>query len=325
MAKELTASIIIPTFNAEKTIDQCLEALLNQSVKPLEIIVMNDGSTDNTQKIVEEFKQAKLVNQKNSGPAVERNKGARLAKGDIIIFIDSDCIADKDFVKFMLEPFQNKEICGVQGSYKIKQQELIARYTQIVIEMSYAKMAKQKFIDHIGSYAAGYRRKDFLELNGFDESFPKASGEDTEFSYRMTEAGKKLVFNPKAFVYHFHPTSLMRHLKVKFMRGFFRVNVFKKHATKMGKDSFIPITVKILTGLAGLFVASLLVSIFFLPFLWVALALLIAMLITGIFVSLKYFWKKDKQVALAAPFIEILTAYAMGFGFAYGLFRSVFK
>ena len=321
----LNASVIIPAYNAQKTIKQCIEALQQQSVKPLEIIVVSDGSTDETEKIVSQIMGARLLTQKNSGPAVARNKGARTAKGEIIVFIDSDCIADKNFIKFMLEPFKDSGISGVQGSYKIKQKELIARYTQIVIEMSYEKMAKQKFIDHIGSYAAAYRRKDFLALNGFNESYPKASGEDTEFSYRMSGQGKKLVFYPKAFVYHFHPTSFWKHLKVKFMRGFYRVRVFKTHAKKMGKDSFIPITVKILTGLAGLFVASLIVSIFFLEFLLIALGLLAAMLLTGIYVSLRYFWKKDKQVAIAAPFIEIITAYAMGFGFALGIIKSVFK
>src|SRR3989344_4693238 len=92
----IKASIIVPAFNAEKSIGKCLQALQNQSVKGLEIIVVNDGSTDNTAVEAGKFKGVKVISQKNKGPAAARNLGAWNAKSKTLIFTDSDCVLEKN-------------------------------------------------------------------------------------------------------------------------------------------------------------------------------------------------------------------------------------
>jgi len=100
-------SVIIPVYNAEKLIADCLIALLNQNIdfSKYEIIVVDDGSSDNTAKIVEIFKDVQLIIQKNRGPAAARNEGVRHAKGDIVVFTDSDCIPNKNWIEQMIMPF----------------------------------------------------------------------------------------------------------------------------------------------------------------------------------------------------------------------------
>ena len=243
----MKCSVIIPAYNSEKTITPCLESALNQDMPKdeYEVTLIDDGSTDNTRKIAKTF-AVNIVPQKNQGPAVARNNGAEKARGDILIFTDSDCELERDFVEKITAPIiQNPEIVGVQGSYKTKQKEFIARFVQVEIETRYQKMAKKRFTDFIGTYAAAYRKDVFRNFGGFDTGFPLASGEDAEFSYKLQSSGCKLVFEPQASVYHLHPSNLISYMRIKFFRGYWRIRLYKKHPKKTINDSYTPQSLKI--------------------------------------------------------------------------------
>ncbi|MCH7902838.1 glycosyltransferase [archaeon] len=325
---EMKASIIIPAYNNEKTIQECLRACKQQTVKPLEIIVIDDGSTDRTTELAKS-ENVIVFSQKNSGPAKARNLGAEKSKGDILIFTDSDCVPEKNWLQEMLSPFKDKEVVGVQGAYKSKQKSIIAKFNQLEIEERYERMKKSKEIDWIGSYSAGYRKKDFQEANGFDESFPKASGEDPELSYKLAKQGKKLAFNPKAIVYHYHPETLFKYLKVKFERAFYRVNLYSKHTDKIVKDSYTTPWIKfqIAAGYAGfvLFLVSIpLISAgqFALGAGALGLSTIIGTL--GLLSTLqftKYALKKDFGVAVASLIIIPLRTIAFQLGLVLGTIK----
>ncbi len=262
----MLATVVIPAFNSEETIGKCLNSVLRQKEPgSFEVIVVDDGSTDKTAEIVKKFRKVRLIQQKNSGPATARNNGVKQARGDVIVFTDDDCIAEQGWLKEMLTPFKDKSVSGVQGAYASMQKEFMARFSQMEIEYRYEKMKKQKFIDFIGSYSAAYRKKDFLEVNGFDSRFKIASGEDPDFSFKLAEKGKKLVFNPKAVVFHKHPVSPAGYFRTKFFRAFWRVRLYKKHSEKAVKDSYTPQLMKariVLIGLALLAGAGSLFSSF---------------------------------------------------------------
>ena len=163
----MRCSLIIPVYNAEKTIVLCLQSALNQSLPKddYEIIVVDDGSEDNSIKLIKQnfSGEITLINQHNQGPAAARNRGAGEAQGVILILTDSDCELDFNFLEKIIGPIEkNPEVVGVQGSYKTKQAEFIAHFTQVEIETRYRRMCKTKYIDFIGSYAAVYR-KDIFE------------------------------------------------------------------------------------------------------------------------------------------------------------------
>lgn len=92
--KQLKFSVIIPVYNAEKTISRCLQSVIASSYEAVEVIVVNDGSTDSTVEVVEEFvesdKRIMLLSQSNAGPSSARNKGMEYVSGDVITFVDSD-------------------------------------------------------------------------------------------------------------------------------------------------------------------------------------------------------------------------------------------
>ena len=91
-------SVIIPVYNAEKTIRRCLESIMSSEYEEYEVILIDDGSTDNSVSIISEFanrnRRIKIFTQPNSGPSAARNKGLTLAEGEIIAFVDSDDYVD---------------------------------------------------------------------------------------------------------------------------------------------------------------------------------------------------------------------------------------
>jgi len=240
-------SVIIPAYNAEKTIAACLESLLRQDTggEEREVIVVDDGSSDGTAAIVRGYPSVRYIYQKNRGPAAARNNGVRSAAGDIVLFSDSDCDAARDWISQMVRPFSDPAIAGVKGAYRTRQKEWVAQIVQAEYEMKYEKMKKEKYIDFIDTYSAGFRRDLFLGSGGYDESFPGASVEDQEFSFRLYRRGCRMVFNPDAIVYHIHSAALTGYFRKKFNIGFWKISVLKRHYDKILRDSHTPQTLKL--------------------------------------------------------------------------------
>lgn len=244
--ENVSVSIIIPTFNGALRIGNCLNALRQQmGHRDVEILVVNDGSTDNTAEVVGHYPGVRLISQANAGPAAARNRGAAEARGSIILFTDDDCVPMPDWLGAMLQPFQDPEVVGAKGVYRTHQRRLAARFVQIEYEDRYRLMAGLPSIDFIDTYSAAFRRDRFLEMSGYDTSFPVACAEDIELSYRMSARGWKMKFVPDAIVYHTHPDSFLRYLKKKYKFAFWRVLAVRKNPRKGVKDSHTPQIMKL--------------------------------------------------------------------------------
>jgi glycosyltransferase involved in cell wall biosynthesis len=241
-----SVSIVIPTFNGAPRIGDCLAALVQQTQdRNAEIIVVNDGSTDNTVDAVRQYSAVRLITQTNAGPAAARNRGALEARGTIILFTDDDCVPTPDWLDAMLEPFRDAEVVGAKGVYRTYQKSLVARFVQIEYEDRYRRMADVDCIDFIDTYSAAFRRDRFLEMAGYDTSFPMACAEDVELSYRMSARGWKMKFVPEAIVHHTHPDTFLRYLKKKYKFAFWRVLAVRKNPSKAVKDSHTPQLMKL--------------------------------------------------------------------------------
>jgi GT2 family glycosyltransferase len=240
------ASIIIPTFNGASRIRYCLDSLSKQTAgQDVEILVVDDGSTDDIANVVRSYSSVRLISQANAGPASARNRGALEARGKILLFTDDDCVPMPDWLEAMLEPFKDGEIVGAKGIYRTHQKSLAARFVQIEYEDKYRLMASLPSIDFIDTYSAAFRRDRFLEMTGYDTSFPVACAEDIELSYRMSARGWKMVFVPKAIVYHTHPATFSSYLKKKYKFAFWRMLAVRKNPSKGVKDSHTPQTMKL--------------------------------------------------------------------------------
>lgn len=322
----MIASIIIPVYNAHDTIIPCLNSLINQSLDSdtYEIICVNDGSQDNSLTLLESYVSSiplTVINQVNSGPATARNRGSRVAKGEIILFTDSDCELHHNWLKEMLRPFKDGEVIGVQGCYRTKQTSSISLLDQFDIEYRYKKMVKAGNIDSIGTYSAAYRKEAFLAEGGFNTDYKSASGEDFELSFKLFQRGYKMVLSENAFCYHKHPDKWLKYLITKFKRGYWRVLLYKNVKNKVLNDTYTSLVMKTQFSMVLLFFISSPIlfienkySIFPLIFLLMFLILCVP------FISFTI--RRNFNVALISPFIIFMRSLFFMAGMILGLFHT---
>ncbi len=321
-ASPLRASVVIPAYNAAAVLPGALTALGAQTLPAgsFEVIVVDDGSRDETAAVAGRL-GARVLRQENRGPGAARNAGARAARGEILLFTDADCEPAPDWLERMLAPFADPAAAGAQGAYLTRQRSLAARFAQLEFEDRYRLQAKNARISMVATYAAAYRRDIFLENGGFDERFTEANNEDAEFSYRLHGKGKKLVFVPLARTYHRHPGTLRRYLRVKFLRAYWRMFVYRDHPGKIAHDGYTPQSVKFqaLCG-AGMLAAALPALV------WPLMQAAFWLCFWGAFLSGLPFaarsFAKDPAAALAAPGIILLRSLVFGAGSLYGAFRA---
>lgn len=137
--KNIKVSVIVPIYNSEKYIRPCLESLIKQTLKPIEIILVNDGSTDRSIDhifdLIEKYNFIRLIEIENSGAAEARNKGLALARGNYISFVDSDDFVHSTFLEKLYQEAENKKldiICGsFEATYKNKVSKKMERNNEL--------------------------------------------------------------------------------------------------------------------------------------------------------------------------------------------------
>jgi cellulose synthase/poly-beta-1,6-N-acetylglucosamine synthase-like glycosyltransferase len=321
----MEVSVVVPARNAGQTIGECLDSLLTQSEprERYEVIVVDDGSTDGTRQVVQGY-EVTLLDQPHEGPAAARNRGVAASSGEVVLFTDADCVPAPDWIDEMARPFQDQDVVGVKGAYRTRQRGVMPRFVQCEYEERYERMAKVKQIDFIDTYSAGYRRQIFLTEGGFDTDYPDASVEDQELSFRLAERGYKMVFNPRAIVYHRHPETLRAYFGRKFNIGYWKVRVLRRHPGKALRDSHTPQTLKAQLGLVlVLFVVLLLVPLRWAIW-WAAVLITLLFLLSALPFTVRAL-RKDLLIGLLSPCFLFLRAVALGLGMIKGSWDAAFR
>jgi len=234
---QVKISIIIPLLDAERTILHTLRALERQTRKDFEVIIVDDGSTDMSAKLLVQFSeqsnlQIKLIHQENSGPAKARNTGAEQAEGEALIFLDSDCIPTENWVEEMTR-FLNRDVAGCYCGNKARNSESIAaRCVEYEMTRRHEKMVG-KDIDSISTYSASFLKRVFFECGGFDKQYRQASSEDFDLTFNITRKGYKLRFVVSTFVYKYNPASWREYFRKQFTRGYWTVKLHIKNKDKI--------------------------------------------------------------------------------------------
>ncbi|MEK7332593.1 MAG: glycosyltransferase, partial [Nitrospirota bacterium] len=264
------------------------------------------------------------IKQANAGPAAARNKGAAAAKGEIILFTDSDCVPEGNWIKEMVNPFKdNRDVVGVKGRYRTKQREATARFVQFEYEDKYRYMQKDKYIDFIDTYSAGFKREIFLEMRGYDTEFPVACAEDVELSFRLSKKGYKMIFNPNAVVYHIHPARLKDYLRKKYKFAYWRIVAVKKNPGKIIKDSHTPQIMKLQVLFPPAVLGSALLAIAYNSLMYFSLLCFFVFILTTIPFTIRT-GKKDLMVGLISPVFLFLRSLSQFLGICGGI-TYIFK
>ncbi len=311
-------SVIIPAYNVEQTLGACLDALIAQATPDTEIIVVDDGSTDAT-RAVAEAKGVRVITQANRGAAAARNTGVQHARGEIVLFLDADSVPDAHWLANLSAPFADAKVVGASGQKKTRQKKLWARYVQAEYDYRYDRLAAHRTIDFVDSSTAAYRRDIFLANGGFDPTLLDA--EDVEFSFRLAERGYPLILVRDAIVWHTHPESLSEFLRRKYRYALWRARVYARFPHKVMLDTRTPLSQKLQVGLAFWLIPFTLASVVWNSFGFVSLGMLVLFGVTTLsFVA--YCWRISKAVALVAPLILFLAAYAGGTGMLIGMLKA---
>jgi len=315
------ASIILPMYNSARTIGETLDGLEKQNRSDFEIIVIDDGSKDDSVSIVEDFKRRSrlpvtILKQANAGPARARNNGVTHTDSEIVIFLDSDCIPHENLVEVLAGSLNREKkvaacSCVFKGMDKVN---IAARYIDLEITRRQEKLIG-RYVDAIATMAAAYYKDVFEELGGFDTSFRRASGEDYDFAYKVQKAGYKIFFTDQTWVHHYHVDTLKKYLKQQYTRGYWMVPLFLKNREKIVRgDSYSGHEAQVQFILSCLALLSIPLA-FWKPY---ALAIGFGLLLLSNLTLGVWAFKRDQRFLLLAPVIASLRSLAG----TIGVFRS---
>ena len=196
-------TIIIPAYNAAVTLPQCLEAIANSVHHPAEVIVVNDGSTDKTARIAEQFGAIVVGMDKRSGPAAARNLGAEAARYDLLLFVDADVMVSVDAIGKIEAAFtSDPELSGLIGSYDFAPtgHGFVSDYRNLLHSYIHQN-GKRRTIAFWGACGA-IRKQVFFEVGGFDVGYTRPSIEDIELGCRLRHRGLRVELDPAVKVKH---------------------------------------------------------------------------------------------------------------------------
>jgi cellulose synthase/poly-beta-1,6-N-acetylglucosamine synthase-like glycosyltransferase len=179
----------------------------------------------------------RLIVIEHGGPAKARNIGIKNANGEVVLFIDADCVADPTWLKTIVKRVERGDVAGAGGIYVTRNPEnWIANFIGADIEYRYLNMGA--YTDFVGSYSACFKKDVILEVGGFDEDFKEASAEDNDLCYRIVERGYKLACEPNARVMHSHPSTLQKFIRQQFKRAMWRILLYKKNIRWVRGDKY---------------------------------------------------------------------------------------
>lgn len=220
-------SIVVPAYNEAKTIESCIRSLLCSDYEKFEIILVDDGSTDNTSEKMKHFSdhpQVQIISQENGGKASALNHGYELSKGEIIIFADADGIFERDTIKRLIGAFVDEKIaccCGNDAPTGLQFNITKLQNLQAHVGTGYVRraLAYVNCLPIVSGNIGAFRRSVLDEIGLFKVGF---IGEDLELTWRVHKAGYRVAFEPRALVRAEAPHTLkgLWNQRVRWARGF---------------------------------------------------------------------------------------------------------
>lgn len=205
-------TVVIPFYNNKDTISKCLEAVSNTSYKNLEVILVDDGSTDQSYSIAKEFGFRIIKLDVNKGVSFARNCGARIASGEILFFLDADIMVERDTIEKIQSTFQERpEISALFCSYQkdTPANTFYSKYKNLLHHYTH-QISREEAATFCGGFGA-IKKDVFSKLGGFNESYRYL--EDMELGYSLHRQGYRIFLNKQIQLTHLKCYSLFDLIK----------------------------------------------------------------------------------------------------------------
>ncbi|HSU85548.1 MAG TPA: glycosyltransferase [Chthoniobacterales bacterium] len=201
-------SVIVCSYNGAKTLAECLESLGRINYPSYEAILVDDGSTDNTSEIARQYPNVRYIHQENHGLSSARNAGAAAAKGEVLAYTDSDCLADPDWLYYLIGTLVSGDYAGVGGpNISPPARNWIQACVAAAPGGPSHVLLTDTVAEHIPGCNMAFYRWAFETIGGFDIDYRKA-GDDVDFCWRLQQEGHVIAFAPTAIVWHHRRFSL---------------------------------------------------------------------------------------------------------------------
>lgn len=201
-------SVIVCSYNGAKTLDRCLESLKHVNYPDYEVILVDDGSKDNTQEIAKKHSWVVNIKQENKGLSYARNVGGWAAKGEIIAYTDSDCMADPDWLYYLVGTLISGDYAGVGGpNISPPAEDWIQACVAAAPGGPNHVLLTDVIAEHIPGCNMAFYKWAFEKVGGFDPEYRKA-GDDVDFCWRLQQEGQVIAFSPSAIVWHYRRFTL---------------------------------------------------------------------------------------------------------------------
>ena len=205
MKNSMKVTVYIPCYNAARFIEASIRALLAQTHPPDEILIIDDGSSDNSAELASRFPVCVFRHEKNKGLAAARNTAFANAIYSFVGALDADVLPDPTWLESLLEHFADPRVAGVGG-------RLIEAYRTTPADAWRAELMSQDLgLDRIaieqpshrrlGGFGTIFRKEVVLSIGGYDEKY-RTNYEDVDLCSRLLAAGHKLIFEPRAVAFH---------------------------------------------------------------------------------------------------------------------------
>ena len=206
-------SVVVCAYNAAETLDECLEHTCRLDYPDLEVLVVDDGSTDTTAEITRRHPGARLLSVPHAGLGVARNEGFRAARGELVTYLDSDAYPSPEWPYMIALGFDAEVVGGVggpnvpprndpPGAHKVAHAPGGPRHVLLTDDRA----------EHIPGCNMSFRKRVLTEVGGFDPVYT-AAGDDVDFCWRVLDRGWEIGFHPAALVWHHRRTGTARYLK----------------------------------------------------------------------------------------------------------------
>ncbi len=207
-------SVIICSYNGASTVESCLASMERiRYPGEYEVIFVDDGSKDHTQEILQKFPWVINIKQRNMGLSFARNVGMKAATGEIIVYTDSDCEADEDWLYYIALALVRSNHIGMGGPNLIPDEgSWVADCVGLSPGGPTHVMIDDRTAEHVPGCNMAFYRWAAMEIEGFDSQF-RAAGDDVDFIWRLQHRGYSIGFAPAAQVWHYRRNTVAAYLK----------------------------------------------------------------------------------------------------------------